>query len=87
MVKIKGWLIFDLVGDSIVKFATHNVVKEASLFFVTMPKGEWYSKYSLYFVPNLDNLRSLGAWQCDKCEKSFSSYKKLKSHERDVHSY
>ncbi|HEV8406269.1 MAG TPA: hypothetical protein VGQ13_10250 [Nitrososphaera sp.] len=53
-----------------------------------MTKDTPKSKYLLYFVGTpKDGLSQSGVWKCDKCPEDFSSYKKLKSHKRNVHSY
>jgi len=45
-------------------------------------------KYSRYFVAMPSRLLSqTGVWRCDKCFEDFSSYKKLRMHKRDLHSY
>ena len=59
-----------------------------SIFQQLMAKDTPKSKYFLYFVGTPKHgLSQSGVWKCDKCRESFSSYKKLKSHKREAHSY
>ncbi len=44
-------------------------------------------KYILNFVsPNEDD-PGRRKWMCDKCQKIFSTWKEVRLHKRDVHSY